>query len=105
MEGEPMKKAITIEIQGHEMEDGRIYLDSPDLKGFHYVLEEGQDISEITDDLMLFVTHYLKAEIRKLIPAETTRDYLRGRIGAAPERTMFPFVAELADNGNNCVPA
>lgn len=95
LKGNLMEKAITIELHGHEMDDGRTYIDSRDLKGFHYVLEDGQDIEEIMPELSTFISLYLKAEIRKLVPAQTPRDFIQRSHGAHANRRSYPFVAEI----------
>ena len=67
---------ITIRLRGADTEDGRTYVTSPDLRGFHFVLEPGEDPLEAMEPtLRVFVERYLETEIKELLPAMTPRDY------------------------------
>lgn len=87
---------ITIKLCGHEMDDGRTYIDSPDLKGFHYILEEGEEIEAIEPDILAFLTAYLKAEIATIRRAETPKTFLQRRAQYGRRSNWWPIVAELA---------
>lgn len=88
---------ITIELHGHEMDDGRTYIDSPDLKGFHYILEADEGIEAIEPEFTVFLKAYLKAEVRKLTPARTPKAYLQRQMPPATRPAKhIPYVAELA---------
>ena len=90
---------ITIRLRGQDTEDGRTYVTSPDLRGFHFVLEPNEDPLEAMEPtLRVFVERYLETEITELTPAMTPRDY-RARQFEIPRHDLaFPrtLIAALA---------
>jgi len=94
------KRELTFELIGHETEDGRIYIDSPNLEGFHFVLGADEDPSEaMLPTLRTFMELYIQAEIQNIRPVETLRQYRQSRMdlprGMARSRA-YPFLAEVA---------
>ena len=63
-------EAITIRLEGEETEDGRMYVTSPDLRGFHYIVEPDEDpVEAIEPTLKEFIHLYLQIEVQGLSPA------------------------------------
>ena len=59
-----IKTEIMIHLEGERAENGRIYITSPDLRGFYFVLEEGEDpIEAMMPTLKIFIPVYLKAAV------------------------------------------
>jgi predicted RNase H-like HicB family nuclease len=87
---------ITINLRGRELDDGRFYVDSEELEGFHYLLDAGEDPEAMTPTLQEFVQLYVKAEITKITRAQTPKGF-RQRASHAPDRKReLAFVAEVA---------
>ena len=73
---EIIEGTITIRLEGQPTDDGRIYVTSPDLRGFHFVLDSDEEpMKAMEPTLRVFMAEYLKAEIRALQPAISPRDY------------------------------
>ena len=95
-----MKSFLRIELHGMEAEDGRIYVNSPDIEGFHFILDPEDDpLEAMRETLTEFTQLYLKAEVRSFSPAPTPKQYLREALDIP--RTMlssrdYSVVAELA---------
>lgn len=88
------KETITFELEGQEMEDGRIYVSSKTLKGFHYILDENEDPEVMTDVLTSFMSAYLKAEINKVTQAVTPQAYRQRDLNLHRPNRRLQFVAE-----------
>ena len=64
-------KRIKIRLHGHERDGGYTYITSPELPGFSFMLEPGEDenirsfIDAIDEPLMTYIDAYYKAESRK----------------------------------------
>ena len=67
---------ITIRLEGQPTEDGRMYITSPDLRGFHFIVEHGEDpVGAMSPTLMEFMGQYLNAKITGFQPSMAPRDY------------------------------
>lgn len=67
---------LRIVLHGEEADDGRILVTSPDLEGFYFVVEPGEDPLEAMEPtLMEFIHIYLKAEVRRIQRAVTPRQF------------------------------
>lgn len=95
MSKRPTTETITFDLCGHEMEDGRLYITSEALKGFHYVLEEGEEISAVSPAIRAFMGAYLKAEINKVKPAYSPKAYKQRGMNLNRSFHHIPFVAEV----------
>ena len=89
---------LRIELHGEEADDGRILVRSPDLEGFYFVVEPGEDpMSAMEPTLMEFMSIYLKAEVRRIQRAETPRQFRHKALGvmrSAPrDYSVFAEVA------------
>ena len=82
---------ITFRLRGKSTEDGRTYVTSPDLKGFHFVLEPEEDpLGTMEPTLRVFVERYLEAKIKELLPAMTPRDYRARQFEIPRQNHKFP---------------
>ena len=89
---------MRIELHGEEADDGRVLFKSPDLEGFYFVVNPDEEPCVAMDStLTQFLSIYLNAEIRKIQPAQTPRQFRRERLGIfpAPSRDYSVF-AEVA---------
>ena len=89
---------LRIELHGEEADDGRILFKSPDLEGFYFVVNPDEDPCAVMEPtLMQFLHLYLNAEIRKIQPAQTPRQFRREKLGisSGPSRDYSVF-AEVA---------
>lgn len=70
-------EAISIELCGHPMDDGRIYITSETLKGFHFIIEMEDVIGmeSLGDALIPFLSAYLKVKIENVRPAMTPQAF------------------------------
>lgn len=83
-------REYAINLTAHPMTDGRTYLNSEGkLKGFRYVLEEGQAIEAALPALKAFATLIFGQRIDRIRPIETTRT-------AEDDATPYDFIAEAA---------
>ena len=95
-----MKTFLRIELFGKQAEDGRIYVNSPDLEGFHFILEPDEDPFEVMlPTLSEFMRLYIEAEVRSFAPAPTPKQYRQQQMNIPA--TMFAsrdysMVAEVA---------
>lgn len=79
------KAILKIELHGEEADDGRILVRSPDLEGFYFVVQPGEDpVTAMKPTLIEFVGIYLKAEVRKVERAQTPRQFRRNSLGVLP---------------------
>ena len=59
---------IAIRITFEEMADGRTYVTSPDLTGFHAVIDAEQDpMDALREPMRSFLSHYLDTEIAEIV--------------------------------------
>jgi hypothetical protein len=78
----------TINLTGHPMDDGRIYLNG-DMPGYTYVLDPGEKIDAVIPNLIDFASLYFQRPIRRIRATESAR--------AANENEIpYTFVAEAA---------
>ena len=90
---------ITIRLIGESADDGRIYVNSPDLRGFHFVLEAEEDpYDTMKPTLEEFIRLYFKAELRALRPALTPRQFHETRLSIPSTGRAFDYnmIAEMA---------
>lgn len=89
---------LRIELHGEEADDGRILVRSPDLEGFYFVVEPGEDpLDAMKPTLMEFVHVYLKAEVRRIQRAETPRQFRHKALGILPRSPRdYSVFAEVA---------
>ena len=67
---------IVINLIGTEADDGRVYVNSPDLEGFHFILEPGEDpMPAMEPTLKEFMNLYIEAEISTLSLAPNPKQY------------------------------
>ena len=67
---------IQIRLKGRPTDDGRMYVTSPDLKGFHFLLENDEEpFSAMKPALVHCLSHLLEAELKELSPLVSMRDY------------------------------
>ncbi|MCY4547167.1 MAG: hypothetical protein OXC28_02260 [Defluviicoccus sp.] len=95
----PMGAEVAIHLEFQEMGDGRFYVTSPDLEGFHYIVDaEDNSVDEIGSVLKVLIGEYLDTEIAALRPAFTPKDHLIGRLGLPARRASQPtmMVATMA---------
>ena len=96
---ETYAKTITIRLHGEATDDGRTYVTSPDLRGFHFLLEPDDDpIEAMKPTLKIFISRYVQAEIMELQPALNPSDYRARKFGVlgparALPRTLIAAVA------------
>ncbi len=89
-----MQDEITIRLDGQPTTDGRTYVTSPDFWGFHYVLEQGEEVTEnLVPLLMEFVARKLEIEIRDMRPALSPRD-VWARKHAVPKAGQAPAIPD-----------
>ena len=88
---------ISIRLHAQSTEDGRIYVTSPDLRGFHFVLEPDESPLEAMEPtLRVFLERYMDTKIQELLPAMTPRDY-RARQFEIPRNDLgFPHTLVAA---------
>ena len=71
-----MGETIAIRLHGQETDDGRTYVTSPDLRGFHFVLEPDEEpLKAMEPTLRVFIERYLETKIQAMHPVMTPRDY------------------------------
>ena len=91
---------LKIELHGEEADDGRILVRSPDLKGFYFVVNAGEDpLSAMKPTLMKFIYYYLNAEVHRIQRAETPQQFLSKAAGLVPDSSpprAYSVVAEVA---------
>jgi len=89
---------LRVELHGRKFEDGRVFVSSPDLKGFYFVVPVGEDpITAMKSTLMEFMSLYLKAEIRGIERAQTPRQFRRNALGIEYRaQEDFSVFAEVA---------
>jgi hypothetical protein len=66
-------REYAINLTAHMMADGRTYLNSDELKGFRYVLDEGQEIEAAFPALRAFASLIFGREIRRIRSIESAR--------------------------------
>ena len=65
---------IAIRMTFEDMGDGRTYVTSPDLRGFHAVIDGDDDPTQaLQEPLRLFLSHYLDTDIAVLVLAPLKR--------------------------------
>ena len=73
---------IAIHITFEEMSDGRTYVTSPDLTGFHAVIDSDETPTDaLREPLRLFLSHYLDAEIADIRAAMEPVSYRAHKVG------------------------
>ena len=82
-------REYAINLTAHPMTDGRTYLNSDELKGFRYVLEDGQAIDAAFPALKAFATLIFGIRIERIRPIESAR-------AAEDDETPYAFIAEAA---------
>ena len=94
------KTYIKIDLIGVEADDGRIYVESPDLEGFHFILEPDEEPLEAMEETLLeFMKIYLKAEIANIMPAESPRQFRRKQMNIPMHHIRssgYTVLAEMA---------
>ena len=71
-----VERTITIRLEGEPTDDGRMYITSPDLRGFHFIVEHGEDpVEAMSPTLMAFMEQYLNATITGFHPSMAPRDF------------------------------
>ena len=86
---------IQIRLKGTPTDDGRLYVTSPDLKGFHFLLEKDEEpFSAMKPALVHCLSHLLEAKLKELSPLVSMRDYRDQK----PRLHFFPktIMAEVA---------
>lgn len=90
---------IAIRMNFQEMPDGRTYVTSPDLMGFHAVIEPEEDFMEAMDGtLRAFIAQYLGTETVTLRGTQAPVSYRASRVGISLSDHRRPeiLVAEVA---------
>ena len=89
---------LIIELHGKEAKDGRILVTSPDLKGFYFVVQPGEDpIEAMTPTLIEFMGVYLNAKVCRIERAETPRQYRHKSFGIVQNpQHDYSLIAEVA---------
>jgi len=82
-------REYAINLTAHPMTDGRTYLNSDELKGFRYVLGEGQSIEAALPALKAFASLIFGERIDRIRPIQTART-------AGEDETPYAFIAEAA---------
>ncbi len=73
---------IAIRMTFEDIGDGRTYVTSPDLRGFHAVIESDDDPTQaLQEPLRLFLSHYLDADIAGIGVAETPVSHRARAVG------------------------
>lgn len=91
-----MYDEITICLNGQTLKDGRIYVTSPDLKGFHFLLEKDDDpFPTMKPTLETFLKHMLKAdmlkaELKEVKPLPGLREYRAQKLENQDVSPCFP---------------
>lgn len=88
------KETISIELCGHDMEDGRTYVTSENLKGFQFILEKDEEPEAMLEALVPFLKAYLRAEIAKVRPAISAHAYRQRGLNIESPTRKIQFVAE-----------
>ena len=80
-----------IYLMAHPMTDGRIYLNSEELKGFRYVIEQGQPMDTVIPALQAFASLFFRTRIDHVRPVQSAR-------AAAEDHSVahLAFIAEAA---------
>lgn len=87
--------AISIELCAHPMDDGRMYVTSDTLKGFRFVIEEGDDFESLKEAIIPFLSAYLNVKIDTVRPVMTPQAYRQRALNLPPHQTRrMQFVAE-----------
>ena len=97
-----MHDEITIRLNGQVVEDGRIYVTSPDLKGFHFLLEKGDDpVATMKPTLEIYLKLMLKAELKDVKPLVGLQEYKAQKLNIRNALNFFPrtIMAEMAEAG------
>ena len=95
---QPAQAILRIELHGEEADDGRILFRSPDLEGFYFVANPDEDpCAAMEPTLIQFLSLYLNAEVRKIQPAQTPRQFRRERLGILPAPTPSRDYAVFAE--------
>lgn len=92
-------KKLTVMLTFEGQDDGRIYVTSPDLKGFHFLLEEGEDpLNEMKNALKTHLEHVLGKKIMSLGPAPRIREFKAREMDVAEHLYLGPgtIMAEMA---------
>lgn len=82
-------REFAINLTAHPMTDGRTYLNSDELKGFRYVLNEGQAIDAAYPALKAFAALIFGERIECIRPIGSPRT-------AEADATPYAFIAEAA---------
>ena len=73
---------IAIRLQFQDMQDGRLYVTSPDLPGFNTAIDADEEAAEaLREPLRIFLSHYLGAEIANIAPAMGPVSYRAQSVG------------------------
>ena len=73
---------IAVRLTFEEMADGRTYVTSPDLTGFHAMIDPGQKpMDALRDPLRFFLSHYLDTEIADIDSAIEPVSYRANKVG------------------------
>ena len=73
---------IAIRMHFEELAGGRTYVTSPDLTGFHVVIEADQEpMDALREPLRVFLSHYLDAEIADIGAAIGPIGYRAHKVG------------------------
>ncbi len=73
---------IAVRIAFEELADGRIYVTSPDLTGFHAVIDSDEaPVDALREPLRVFLSHYLDAEIADIGAAMGPVSYRAHKVG------------------------
>lgn len=71
---------IMIRLEGQRTDDERIYVTSPDLKGFHYLLEKDEDpLEAMSPVLKIFIERQLEKSLEEFRVPLTPDNYLKGK--------------------------
>ena len=75
-------RRIAIRLSFEEMPDGRAYVTSPDLTGFHAMVDVDEDpTAALLEPLRLFLSQYLGAEIADIGPGMAPVSYRAHMVG------------------------
>ena len=81
---------IQIRLKGTPTDDGRLYVTSPDLKGFHFLLEKDEEpLSAMKPALVHCLSHLLEAQLKEISPLVSVSEYRAQTKARQPIRQHF----------------
>ena len=86
-----MNNELTFHLRGKPIEDGRIYVTSPDLKGFHFLLEKEDDpLSAMKPALAFYLKHHLESDLKEVKHLASFREYKAQKLNIRDSLDSFP---------------